>query len=92
MLPCPFHVLTGYDCPFCGAQRMMLALVHGDVVSAFMYNPVLFCMIPYFALVLSGAFSKKAAGWKMTKLCYSNRVVFTVIAIFCIWGIIRNII
>ena len=92
LLPCPFHVLTGYDCPFCGAQRMLLALLHGDIVAAFWFNPVLFCMLPYFAIVLVGAFSKTVKEWRVTKLFGSNRAIFTVILLFCVWGVIRNII
>jgi hypothetical protein len=36
---CPFRALTGWDCPLCGGTRMGAALLHGDVVSAFLANP-----------------------------------------------------
>jgi hypothetical protein len=41
-LPCPFRLLTGWDCPFCGGTRLGSALLHGDVAAAFAYNPVVF--------------------------------------------------
>ncbi len=31
MLPCPFKKLTGIDCPGCGFQRSILALLQGDI-------------------------------------------------------------
>lgn len=39
-LPCPFKLLTGWDCPLCGGTRMGASLMHGDVSAAFHYNPL----------------------------------------------------
>jgi hypothetical protein len=39
---CPFRMLTGWDCPFCGGTRLGSALLHGDAVAAFWFNPVVF--------------------------------------------------
>ena len=39
-LPCPFRLLTGWDCPLCGGTRMGEALLHGDVQAAFVFNPL----------------------------------------------------
>ena len=39
-LPCPFLAITGWQCPLCGGTRMGSALLHGDVGSAFLANPV----------------------------------------------------
>ena len=39
-LPCPFRAVTGWDCPLCGGTRMGDALLHGDVLAAFGYNPL----------------------------------------------------
>lgn len=40
--PCPFRTFTGWDCPLCGGTRMGAALLHGDVGSAFAFNPLAF--------------------------------------------------
>ena len=37
---CPFRALTGWDCPLCGGTRMGAALLHGDLVVAFLANPL----------------------------------------------------
>ena len=37
-IPCWFHALTGYDCPFCGGSRALGALLHGDLAGALRFN------------------------------------------------------
>lgn len=39
---CPFRMVTGWECPFCGGTRLGSALLHGDVIGAFWFNPVVF--------------------------------------------------
>lgn len=38
--PCPIHALTGLYCPGCGSGRAVMALLRGDVMAAFGYNPL----------------------------------------------------
>jgi hypothetical protein len=40
-VPCPFLALTGWQCPLCGGTRMGAALLHGDLASAYAFNPAL---------------------------------------------------
>ncbi|EDM37458.1 hypothetical protein PBAL39_09951 [Pedobacter sp. BAL39] len=41
-LTCPFKYLTGYDCPGCGFQRSLLALLKGDLQqSLHLYPPTI---------------------------------------------------
>jgi hypothetical protein len=39
LLPCPFKLLTGCDCPACGTQRSVLQLLKGDVAGSLAHNP-----------------------------------------------------
>ena len=50
---CPFRTITGLTCPGCGSTRGLHRLLHGDVVSAFEFNPLLVVALPFlvFALV-----------------------------------------
>ena len=50
-LPCPFLTLTGWQCPLCGGTRMGSALLHGDLVSAFVANPVALIAVVVLALL-----------------------------------------
>lgn len=78
MLTCPFHWLTGLNCPFCGAQRMVVALLHGHVAEAFWLNPGLAIGAP-----LVGA-------WWMWKREISSRAAFVILVFSLIWGVVRN--
>lgn len=49
MLPCPFKYITGIDCPGCGFQRSVLAMVQGDLHKSFLFYPPAIPLIIYFA-------------------------------------------
>jgi hypothetical protein len=52
-LPCPFKLLTGLACPFCGGSRMIGALLHGDLDAAVHLNAfALLVLGPLLAWVL----------------------------------------
>jgi uncharacterized protein DUF2752 len=44
---CPFRALTGFTCPGCGSTRGLHCLLHGDVVGAFQFNPLLILSLPF---------------------------------------------
>lgn len=79
MLPCPFHIITGLSCPFCGSQRMAVALLHGHVAEAFWLNPALFVGAPLVGL------------WWLWKREISSRAALVILCICIAWGIARNI-
>ena len=54
---CFFHALTGFECPGCGTSRALHSLVHGKIIAAFSYNPILFLAIPTLLILV---FSQKA--------------------------------
>lgn len=39
LLPCPFRYLFGFDCPGCGFQRSVVALLNGDFAQSFQLYP-----------------------------------------------------
>lgn len=43
---CAFKHITSYDCPGCGVQRALHALLHGDIATAWHYNAFIFFAIP----------------------------------------------
>ncbi|WP_082120686.1 DUF2752 domain-containing protein [Pedobacter sp. BMA] len=53
LLPCPFKTITGLDCPGCGFQRSLVALITGDFVKSFLLYPPSISIIISF---LSGLF------------------------------------
>lgn len=54
-LPCLFRLVTGWECPFCGATRMGAALLHGDILTAWRSNAVL--------LIACGLLGIRSIGW-----------------------------
>ena len=46
---CPFHQLTGLDCPGCGSTRAAHALLHGRLVEALHFNALFVLSLPLFA-------------------------------------------
>ena len=91
MLPCPLYQFTGLQCPFCGVQRGVLALCHGDIAAWWNFNPVAWCMVPYLLLLVVGEVHPAWRQSRLVRFCYSNRAIFTAMGILLIWGIVRNI-
>ena len=44
--PCLILRATGLQCAGCGTQRMVTALLHGDLSGAWGYNPFMFLCLP----------------------------------------------
>jgi len=42
---CAFHELTGLPCVTCGATRSAIAFFHGNIVSAWKWNPLVFAFL-----------------------------------------------
>ena len=53
-LVCPFFALTGFACPGCGTTRGLHHLLHGDVIGAFRFNPLMMLMLPILLYALVG--------------------------------------
>jgi len=49
---CPFRMLTGFACPGCGSTRGLHRLLHGDIVSAMEFNPLMVLSLPFLLYAL----------------------------------------
>lgn len=88
---CMFHTLTGWDCPGCGSQRMIHALLHGDLRAAWNYNSFLLLSLPFiFFLVWLEIRHKRYP--RLYMRVHSVPVVIGVCALIVAWGIFRNLI
>lgn len=90
MPKCPFRLLTGLDCPACGSQRALHALVHGRVVEALGYNPFLVVSIPYFLLVAYTTFWPQSRQGRLLRYVQHPTVIRIYAAIFIFWWVFRN--
>ncbi|WP_158825261.1 DUF2752 domain-containing protein [Mucilaginibacter lacusdianchii] len=89
---CPFHYLTGLDCPGCGSQRAIYALLHGNIIGAIHQNLLLIISLPFLA-IHSGyqalSFVKqKSYKWKVIYHPLTPKILTVIVVAF--W-IIRNL-
>jgi hypothetical protein len=67
--PCPFHAITGLQCPGCGMGRALIALADMDLRAALRLNPfsiVLLLMV----LMQVFPFREKVDRWLVHYRCY----------------------
>lgn len=90
VLRCLIKSITGFDCPFCGAQRALSHLMHGELANAFLDNPFIFIVFPYALLVIPcscNVFSEDSA---IRRFAYSKYTIIFFGTVTILWGILRN--
>lgn len=90
---CPFLMLTGLKCPGCGSQRAIHALLHGDIIRAWDYNPLLIIAVPYIILgfIAELSFRRSRLMRTVRDRLYSGRAVWIVLTVIIIYWIGRNV-
>ncbi len=75
---CSFKRLTGTPCPTCGGTRAALRLADGDVLGAFLFNPLLFVTLLFLTVVVALRFiAGKRIDWGFSTL--QRRIVWVVL-------------
>ncbi len=87
---CLFKTLTGYDCPSCGGQRALHAMLNGNLRTAFMFNPFLFVAIPYIGAVAYSAFSTSTIAKSVKPIVQHPIAINLYLIMYVAWWIIRN--
>lgn len=88
-VPCVFHLMTSLNCPGCGMTRMCLAVLRGDLHTAYLSNRGVFILLPLLAFsILMGVF-RYITETKVTK--YERTLDWLLLFLLCAWFIIRNI-
>lgn len=90
ILRCLIKSITGYDCPFCGAQRAASYLMHGEFENAFLANPFIFIAFPYIIIVVLCLCNIFPEGSAMRRFAYSKYTIIVVGVLTIAWGILRN--
>jgi hypothetical protein len=88
---CPFRLLTGWDCPSCGSQRALHALLQGDFRQALHYNLFLILSVPYFLLVAYTTFSHDRFARRLLPWVQHPRVVILFLVLTLVWWLLRNL-
>ncbi len=82
--PCPFKMLTGWDCPACGGLRMTNDVLHGNLPAAVADNVFLLAGLPLLAI------------WSLWRIRRGRRVLtpaFLVLVVVAatVWTVARNL-
>ncbi len=91
-IPCPMYYFTGFYCPGCGSQRAIHLLLHGDIIGAFRFNPLMVLTIP----IMVYGVGITAANWIFGTsyrllLFYSKVFIFGYFGLAILYWILRNL-
>ncbi len=87
---CIFYQTTGLLCAGCGATRALYQLLHGNLVMAFRFNPILVISIPFLLWFLAGQVLRVAR----KQSCAVNirpRWLWLIFAVLVIFSVVRNL-
>lgn len=90
ILRCIIKSATGYDCPFCGAQRALNHLMYGEFRDAFHANPFLFIVSPYILVIVLCIFKVIPEDNRIRRFAYNKYTIIFFGALTILWGILRN--
>lgn len=90
MPQCPVHMLTGLQCPGCGAQRLIHALLHGDIVGAWHANAFLLLALPGIGFLGWLELTRRRHA-RLYARVYSTPVIISIGIILIVWGLGRNL-
>jgi hypothetical protein len=89
-LPCLFHQWTGWQCPGCGSQRALHALLHGHVVDAVSQNALFVGVLVLAILGWIAGKERRAAIARMGRQ-HTGLVFAAVLLVMLAFGILRNL-
>lgn len=91
MPKCPTKLLFNIDCPGCGFQRAIHAILHGEIKKAFALNPFLFLAAPYAILAIACEFiTNLKIKKRLSDIAESKYMRYGYVILFFIWFVIRN--
>lgn len=83
--PCPFRLLTGWNCPTCGGLRMVHDVLHGDLAAAVADNTFLLIAVPILA---SWILLVRRAGRPAVS---STLILVVIVVTAAAWTVLRNL-
>jgi uncharacterized protein DUF2752 len=87
---CPFRALTGFTCPACGGTRGLHCLLHGDVVAAFKFNPLLILSLPFLLYALVRYTNAAVRGAPLKWNQPNAKYIWVLLAIILSFWVFRN--
>jgi hypothetical protein len=88
---CPFHAMTGLNCPGCGMTRGFNALFRGDFLTALHFNALLPFFALFFGYLTLSLFLIAARGRGLTWQIFRPTLVYLFLAVTIIFAVARNL-
>lgn len=83
-------MLTGYQCPGCGSQRAIHALLHGNIVDAFKFNAGFIIGLLVIAIYLFAEMFKTHFN-RFYRILNSPTAIYSILAAIIAWWVLRNL-
>lgn len=87
---CPFLMATGWECPGCGSQRAIHALLHGNIHQAWQQNALLVLSIPVIIVMVTAQLLRNKYP-SFYNAVNSRWVIWSILVIIVGWWIGRNL-
>jgi len=87
---CPFRTLTGFTCPGCGSTRGLHRLLHGDIVSALEFNPLMVLSLPFLLYALVRCTAAAVSGRPLQRHNLDAKYIWMLFGIIMSFWIFRN--
>ena len=89
---CPSYTLLGLNCPGCGSQRALHHILHFNLKTAFLYNPLLVIVFPFLLYLIviqlyNFIFDKKL----QVTILSSHLLPKILLALLLVYFVLRNI-
>lgn len=87
---CLWKTLTSTDCPGCGTQRMIHALMHGDISAALKANAFAMCMLPVIVFLIWLELTRESHP-RLYARVHRHSHIWTLAGFVLAWWILRNL-
>ena len=88
---CPFRYFTGYYCPGCGSLRALHQLLHGNLVAALGYNPLMVFTLPFVIYWLASQARLLWSGLPLPSRPIPARSIWALLAVILSFWFLRNL-
>lgn len=89
---CPFLSMTGLECPGCGSQRAIHAVLHGDFASVWQLNAALFVFVPLLILLFVAEVLGRRRVPRLYDALNSRYMIWATATFIIVWWVVRNLI